>query len=513
MKIRLLIAIFFISITKLFAQEPADALRYSWLTQGGTARNQAIGGAGGSLGGEFSTMFVNPAGIGFYKTSEFVFTPDFTMQKTKSKYLGTLASVSKNNFSVGATGFLFSIPPVNSGSNIKNYTIALGINRAADFNNNILYQGTNNKSSYSEKYLEELVNNNVTDPNKAATDYPFGSSLALNTYLIDTTMALDSTVSGYKSLATVGTGLNQRHTIQSSGGITDIALAGAINLKDKLYLGGSITVPVLNYDRTTLFRESDATTNTTNNFNFFEVNETLKTTGFGITGKIGLIYKPVEYVRLGLAFHSPTFYTLTDKYTAQITTDVEGYGGGDRVKTQSSGVFTNDMPGQLKYTLSTPWRLIASASYVFREIENVKKQRAFITADVEYVNYKSSSFKSFDNTDTNTKNYFTEVNSAIDNQYKSAFNFRLGGELKFNTLMFRLGGAYYGNPYKVEKANRMKLSGGLGYRNKGIFVDLTYVYAMNKDVNYPYRLNDNFYQSALVKNNRGNIVATVGFKL
>ena len=115
--------------------------------------------------------------------------------------------------------------------------------------------------------------------------------------------------------------------------------------------------------------------------------------------------------------------------------------------------------------------------------------------------------------DTNTKDYFTQLNSAIDNQYKSAFNFRLGGELKFNTLMFRLGGAYYGNPYKDEKANRMKLAGGLGYRNKGIFVDLTYVYAMNKDVNYPYRLNDNFFQSALVKNNRGNIVATVGFKL
>ena len=94
MKTKLFIVIFFVA-TKIYAQEPADALRYSWLTQGGTARNQAIGGAGGSLGGEFSTMFMNPAGIGFYKTSEFVFTPAFSMQKNKSAYRGTSASASK----------------------------------------------------------------------------------------------------------------------------------------------------------------------------------------------------------------------------------------------------------------------------------------------------------------------------------------------------------------------------------------------------------------------------------
>jgi hypothetical protein len=89
----------------------------------------------------------------------------------------------------------------------------------------------------------------------------------------------------------------------------------------------------------------------------------------------------------------------------------------------------------------------------------------------------------------------------------------MGGELKFNTLMVRLGGAYYGNPYKNDKADRIKLSGGLGYRNKGFFADLTYVYAINKDVNYPYRLQDKPNDPASLKNNAGNIVATIGFKL
>jgi hypothetical protein len=456
-------------------------------------------------------MFINPAGIGFYKTGEFVITPLYNIQKYKSKYLNTAASASKNNFNLGTTGFLFSIPDYR-GSSTKNFTLALGINRAADFNSNVFYKGTNNKSSYSEKYLEEFINNNVTDPNKAATDFPFGASLAFNTFVIDTTAGSDGSVTGYRSLATVGSGLNQENTIHTTGGITDVALAGAMNLKDKLFLGASLTVPVLNYERRSSFKESDATADATNNFNYFEVLETLETKGYGVNGKIGLIYKPVEYVRLGLSFHSPTFFELTDKYTTEITSDVEGYGGGDRVKTQNSGMFTEDQPGQLKYNLTTPWRAIASASYVFREVENVKRQRAFITADLEYVNYKAASFSSIDD-NTDTKNYFKTLNAAIDEQYKSAFNFRLGGELKFNTIMARLGGAYYGNPYKNDKASRVKIGGGLGYRNKGIFIDLTYVYAINKDVNYPYRLQENTFNAAFIKNNVGNIVATLGFKL
>ena len=271
-----------------------------------------------------------------------------------------------------------------------------------------------------------------------------------------------------------------------------------MNIKDKLFLGGTITIPILNYSRSSSYTETDITGNSFNNFNSFTANEKLKTTGAGINAKLGMIYKPVEYVRLGLTFHSPTVYELTDKYTTEIITDLEGYGGVG-IKRQSSLDFNNNEPGESKYNLTTPWRVIASGSYVFREVENVKKQRAFITADMEYIDYKSASFAATDVDDVDSQNYFDELNRVIDQQYKRAFNFRFGGELKFNTIMLRLGGAYYGNPYKTEKADRIKLAGGLGYRDKGVFVDLTYVYAMNKDVNYPYRLEDKANDPAIYK--------------
>ena len=82
--------------------------------------------------------------------------------------------------------------------------------------------------------------------------------------------------------------------------------------------------------------------------------------------------------------------------------------------------------------------------------------------------------------------------------------------------MVRLGAAYYGNPYKDiagEKGSRLNLSGGLGYRNQGFFIDLTYVHAMNKDKHFAYRLQQAQYSGATVKNTAGNVFLTLGFKI
>jgi hypothetical protein len=141
-----------------------------------------------------------------------------------------------------------------------------------------------------------------------------------------------------------------------------------------------------------------------------------------------------------------------------------------------------------------------------------------LTADVEYVNYKASSFSSQDqnNTSETDKNYLKQLNKAVDQAYKGSFNFRLGGELKFTTIMFRLGAAYYSNPYKDihgESGSKLNLSGGLGYRDKGFFVDLTYVQGINKDVQFAYRLANAPYSGANIKNMAGNVLLTVGFKI
>jgi len=508
-------SIFFITVILLsalysFSQEPADALRYSWYTQGGTARQQAIGGAMGSLGGEISTVFVNPAGLGFYRTGDLVFTPGYSFLNNKSTYFGRSEKDKKNYLNFGTTGFV-----IDGGSyNKKSSAFSIAVNRSANFGSNILYRGQNNQSSYSQKFLEEIRNGNVTDANAVAQNFPFGTSLAFNTYWIDTVAGGSAGNFQFKTRAPVATGLLQQNAIQSRGGITEIALAGATNYNNKFLVGGTLGIPILYYKRESTFIEADATTNPDNNFDFASLSENLTTTGGGINLRAGIIYKPTDLLRLGLAIHSPTYYSLTDKYNASVTTNTESYKG---TLTQTPSDVGATTPAQFKYTLFTPYHIIGSASYVLRETQDVKNQKGFLTADIEYVNYKFSSFHAGgDNPDQSTKDYLKSLNKAIDKAYKGALNFRAGGELKFTTMMVRLGVAYYSNPYKNingEKGNRFLLSGGLGYRNKGVFVDLTYVYTMTKDVNFPYRLQYAPFSAANIKGNAGNVLLTLGFKI
>jgi hypothetical protein len=118
--------------------------------------------------------------------------------------------------------------------------------------------------------------------------------------------------------------------------------------------------------------------------------------------------------------------------------------------------------------------------------------------------------------DQETTDYLKSLNSAISNAYKGAFNVRAGGELKFTTFMVRGGAAYYGNPYKNlhnERGSRLNLSGGLGYRNKGFFIDATYVHAITRDVNIAYRLQNAPYFNADIRNTTGRVLLTMGFKI
>ena len=97
---KILTILLIIIATKSFSQIPEDAIRYSWLTQSGNARTIGIGGAIGALGGDMSSNFVNPAGIGFYRTGEFSFSPTISLNKLKTSFRGNFNDATKNNFSI-----------------------------------------------------------------------------------------------------------------------------------------------------------------------------------------------------------------------------------------------------------------------------------------------------------------------------------------------------------------------------------------------------------------------------
>ncbi len=494
------------------AQTPEDALRYSWLQASGTARSQAIGNANGAIGGEISTIFSNPANIGFYKTGDFVISGGGNFLNNKSTYLGATRKENESAGFLGTTGFVLGKPSYGNGS-LKSSAFGIAINRVADFNNRIQYSnkgGQLSRTSMADYFIEDIVANNGRSPH--------GSDLAYQAGWIDETanngnIDLSSPAAGLANAS----GLEQQQTITTNGGITEIAFAGAANLNEKVFLGGAIGIPMLRYGANRQYTEQDPGT-TSNGFDAAWFDDDLVTKGVGINVKAGVVFKATDNLRLGFAAHSPTFYSLSDSYIATAGTNLDEGPNGDVSVSSNELVYD--------YNLNTPYKLMGSFSLLFGNVNDVSSQKGFISGDVEYVNHMASNFRTTRDNRGADNNQFRGLNQAIDAAYKGAVNARLGAELKFNTIAVRLGGAYYGNPYKNiagEKGELIQGTGGLGYRNKGFFIDLAYVQSFGKDVLFPYRVNPGFYTAdqrpnyvnnpANIKTNGSRVLLTLGFKI
>ena len=513
MKTKLYITFFLLSSLRVFSQIPEDALRLSWYTANGTARNMAIGGAVVSLGGDAAANHVNPAGLAFYKTSDFILTPGFQFGKDKGIFRGTNSTAaSQSAAGLGTSGFVFG----GLGYRGKS-TFAMTVTRLADFKQKTFYQGQNNYSSFGEPLADEFASSGLTiDQALNSPDISLQTKMALYTYLVDT-----ARINGNLQVIARSenpTNRDQQNLIESSGGITEIAFGLGNEVTKKFMVGASLGFSIINLDRRTYYREADATGNTDNDFNFLGYEENLSLKGFGLNLRGGFIYRPKDYIRLGLAIHSPTWMPLKEKLNSGFGADLEQlFAPSSGYDSVASSVLTDGQTVENKYVINSPTKIMISGAWVFREEEKIERQKGFITADIEYTNYKWMSFgPSGGEVNAATKEPYIPFNNAIDAIYKSAFNFRVGGEIKFKIVMARLGFAYYGSPYKASelKGRKMNISGGLGYRNKGVFLDLTYVHHLNKDVSFPYRVNAPRANTfASLKESGGNVLLTIGFKI
>lgn len=506
------------------AQEPADALRYSYITPLGSARTQAIGGAGVSLGGDFSATFINPAGLAQFKTNEFVFSPGLFMNRNKHSLNDSSFKGNRSALNIGNIGFVFSAPNRWRSSNIKNTTFSIALTQTANFNSNYNYRGVNSVSSYSEKWVEEIIAAGITNVNDIGGRFPNGASQGYETYLIDTATEGNRLVLRTNANASF-MDLYQTFSYETRGSMYEGAFGVAWNNQEKLLYGLTLGLPFVNYSRTTRVTEKDLSGNNDNNFDNFSFTENLNTRGSGINLKLGLIYKPVEYFRIGVTFHTPSWILLTDRSDATLTANIENYSkkvNNDPGRPTTYTYSTSDyIEGDYtyEYMLTTPWRAAVSLAYVFREISDVTKQKAFITADLELVNYKANSFKSTaTGASADEEQYFRNLNETIDVLYRMALNARIGGELKFKTFMVRGGFQYMCSPYQKSqlpdgaRVSRLTPSLGLGYRDKGYFIDLTYSHVIGRDFHVPYILSGNISPSANNRFSNGQVLATVGFK-
>lgn len=436
-----------------FSQNENDALRYSLINYSGTARFNALSGAYGAVGGDFSALSQNPAGIGLYRKSEFTITPTFNNSTTSSSFVGQKNDDYRNTLYLSNIGYVWSSDLNSEGSVIKQFQFGLGVNQMATFNNRMLIKGFNNSNSLLTTYRNQMNFNGSWDE--------FGSGLAYDADL----MFYDSTNNMYQ-VDMPGGGVDQVKSVETRGSTRETALSFGANFGDKLFLGTTFGFADIKYIEKSIFTEEDSQ-NLNTYFNSFKRIENLRTIGSGFNMKIGFIYRPTNFLRIGGAFHTPTaYYDMTDTYDASMSS----------LNDNNVSVTKKSPDGEFNYRLSTPLRAIGSVAIVLN-------QYGLISADYEYIDYSRARLRS------NDYNFLNE-NETISATFGKTHNIRIGTEWKFGVYALRGGYGLYGSPYADETklGKRSTYSFGLGIREKSYFIDLSYLLNKSEDNYYMYSI-------------------------
>lgn len=432
-----------LAINPVLAQNEMDALRYSQVFPGGTARFSAMGGSFGALGGDFSSLSINPAGIGIYRSSEFMITPVFNHSAVETSYFNTREEDMKYNFNLNNVGVVFAFPVggENNDGGWQFVNLGFGINRHNNFNDRWITEGFNPYSTMMASMLQQAESQGLDNLD------PFSTGLAWETFLLDTVPEL---------YADMLHGVNQRQETNTSGHIRELVLTMGANYNDRLYLGATVGFPSVSYEEESVFMEEDIE-GRNEIFNSMTYANSFKTTGSGYNFKVGAIFRLTDMVRIGGAFHTPTFYDLTDRYSARMTSDLNLDDYNDS--------WEPEKPGRFDYDLETPFKAIGSLGLVFGST-------GAINVDYEYIDYTAARLRSRDY-------MFSSENRQIRNHFTEQHNIRIGGELNLEPLILRGGYGYYSNPYRsgINDATRQMISAGLGIRESGYFIDFSYVYS------------------------------------
>lgn len=476
-------------------QSVIDAAKYSQTSIFATARSTGFGGALGSVGGDFSSLSINPAGIGVYRTSEFMLSPGLRFNGTQTDYSG--ASFNDNNVRFGFNNLGFVFTDVASDKNYdraewKSSSFGIGLNRTADFSRVYNYSGQTNTTTGSFYFEQDAINQTLNRPNQYPAQYTPGD-LAFQTYLLD---------DNFYSIVPFWKGLDQSRTVQERGGITELVLSGGGNYKDKLLVGATLGINFLNHRINSTFQEQTTVIDPNDSFDNFIYNEKVKVNGTGVNLKLGAIYKFNDYFRAGVAFHTPTVFSLTEIYNKDLTVNTEAY----------NGVLSLLAPeNQYEYTIITPFKAVASATAILGK-------NGFVSLDYEFVNHRSMRFNFSDETVEEVA-LQKDYNLQIRNLFTAASNIRAGIELKFDQFMVRGGFGYFGSPYKnkLYQGDRTNISAGIGYRFGQTFVDFAVVNSSFKSFEQPYNLKDwpgyTAAPTAATKNSYTTGILTIGWKL
>lgn len=493
----LVLSLCLFSSSFVFAQSGyyEDAYRFSQVKPAGSARIMGVGGTQWSLGGDVSNVAGNPAGLGFFRSSEASATLGYTDWGVETNYMGQSKSYNTTNFSLPNLSFVMANPKseFDRGA-FKGGAFGISLQRIANFNTEFGYYSDQlGETSIIDFYLQDAYG---YPENQVAN---FGlTGLAYNTYQINPRLDDNgNAITGEYEPINGFIAPFQDENITQEGSSNQITFAYGANFNYKLFVGGSVGVRTLNYESRKIYNEE---------FNegpliTSSVQENLLINGSGINLNLGLIYKPIDYLNLGFTLQTPTWYALNDEYSARTVANYDNYYYEPEDVTLGEVEALSDIIVS-SYNLNSPLKIGGGATVFLGK-------NGFISADVDWVDYSAAKINSRD---------FDEGpdNLEIKNLYASTINFRFGAEFRLSNFRFRGGYGYYGDPIANSDYDRstQQISGGLGMKLNKFSVDFALVNQKFNTLYSSYQVLDNQGNNigplTEVKNNQINGVLTLG---
>lgn len=566
MKKTLIVGIIAALPSALFAQNAIDAYSISQSDLRGTARFMSMGGAFTALGGDISTLNQNPAGIGVYRSSDLSVTLDIDMMSSKATAGGMSNTTNKTHVNCNNFGYVGAIN-LGSGSVMPFFNWGASYSRVASFDRRFGGYLGNLGTSYTNLVADYTSNNGIypfqmrpdknfnpyqdayTTPGGQTYPYaPWSSILLFNSYGINPISDGSNSYLGlYDYDNTVGDGY---FTVEEKGHIDEYDINFGGNIQNTVFWGIGFGITDIDYKSLTYYSESltnanvpnaDGSSYTPGGTADFGLENYKRIYGSGFNVKAGVILKPINEFRLGIAVHTPTWYNLT--YQGSATADFR-YNSSTYPADQSyqGSVITDEgYYDEFDWKFQSPWRLMVGAAGVIGG-------RAIISADYEYRGTQSMRVKDYNG------NEWSDITADIKTYYKGTNILRLGGEYRVTPgFSVRAGYSYESSPVTQEamdgyfsngptpEATYIYTSGpddtetlpsftldkstqyitcGLGYRYKNFYADAAFVHRTRKSkyqafTNYNETVEPHLFvqaPSAEISSNDNSIVLTVGFR-
>jgi len=499
-KFSLIFLVFISALTVINAQNVDDALRYSQLFYNGSARFNSMGGAFTALGGDISALSQNPAGIGVFRSSEITITPQLFHNKSTASLFGNSSVDYLYNYNLAQAGIVINFFNRETETGLVTLNFGYSFNRTNNYNQSIVIEGTSDNSSLLD-YWAEKSNGLYKDELESNV---YDAYLGWSTYLID---SLPGSNTGYGTIYSnygddlpSSYGQNMKRILTTTGFTGEHSFSLGGNYSNKLFFGATLGITRLNFESKFEHIESaDAIMPSRyspidEGFTDFNYTNYYKNIGTGYSLKIGAIFRPVEVLRVGLAFHSPTIFKIDEYNSDNITAWFSDL---------ANPVDAKNEPMRFNYSLTTPFRALAGAALQIKKI-------ALISADYEYVDYSTAKFS-----ETGDGYDYAVKNHEITNTLKPVSNLRFGAEVRLNSIYLRGGYGIYGKPWVAGDINQdlyyKSISCGIGFREQNIFADLGFSRLTNSQ---NYILYDSDIETVMsnIDINKNMFTLTFGYK-